>query len=201
MAQFNPAVSEYIAKSEPFAQPILIELRAIVHSFCPTVKETIKWSFPNFEYNGSILCSMAAFRQHCSFGFWLASLMTDEHGVMQKGGMMGDLGKVRSLEDVPSPDKLGPLILQAMALIDSGAKLPKKSAAQKGELELHPELVEALAQNPKAKDTFDNFSYSHRREYAEWISDAKTEATRQRRLDKTIENLLEGKSKEWKYKK
>src|SRR5687768_11008816 len=105
MSKFNPAVSEYIAHSAGFAQPILVELRAIVHSYCPEVKETIKWSFPNFEYKGAILCSMAAHKQHCSFGFWQASLMKDEHGVLldTKEGM-GHLGKIRSPDEVPAPD-------------------------------------------------------------------------------------------------
>jgi uncharacterized protein YdeI (YjbR/CyaY-like superfamily) len=203
MSKFNPAVSEYIAKSEDFAQPILIELRAIVHSFCPEVKETIKWSFPNFEYKGSILCSMASHKQHCSFGFWQASLMKNEQGVLldTKEGM-GHLGKIRSLEDVPGPEKLGPLVLQAMALIDAGVKLPKKTAADtKKELDIPQVLIAALEEHPAAKSVFDNFSFSHKREYVDWLNEAKTEATLNKRLDTTVSNLLEGKSKEWKYRK
>jgi uncharacterized protein YdeI (YjbR/CyaY-like superfamily) len=201
MSKFNPAVSEYIAESADFAQPILIELRAIVHSFCPEVKESMKWSMPVFDYNGSILCNMASFKLHCSFGFWLSSLMKDEHGVIpeEKDGM-GNLGKIRSMEDIPAPEKLGTLILQAMALTDAGVKLPKAPAKEK-KLEIPQALTDELEKHPAAKSVFDNFSFSHKREYVDWLNEAKTEATLNKRLDTTISNLLEGKSKEWKYRK
>ncbi|MDH4472516.1 MAG: YdeI/OmpD-associated family protein [Fluviicola sp.] len=203
MAKFNPAVSTYIANSAEFAQPILIELRAIIHNFCPEVVETIKWSFPNFEYKGSILCSMASFKEHCSFGFWLGSLMKDPHGIFlrtEQGGM-GDLGKLKSLDDIPNPTKLGESILEAIQLIEAGVKLPKKPKKETQELSIPNALTKALAEHAAAKIVFDNFSYSHKREYVDWINGAKTEATLTKRLDTTISNLLEGKSKEWKYKK
>jgi uncharacterized protein YdeI (YjbR/CyaY-like superfamily) len=203
MSAFHPEISEYIARSADFAQPILIELRAIVHSFCPEVKETMKWSFPNFEYKGSILCSMASFKQHCAFSFWLGSHLKDEYGILQerKTEGMGHLGKIRSLDDVPSPDKLGPLILQAMSLIDQGVKLQKTPPKTQKELLIPEILIKALEENPAAKTVFDNFSFSHKREYVDWLNDAKTAATLNKRLDTTISNLREGKSKEWKYRK
>jgi len=202
MSKFNPAIDQYIVKSAAFARPILLELREIVHSFCPEVKETIKWSFPNFEYKGSILCSMASFKEHCSFGFWLSQLMKDEHGVLldTKDGM-GQLGKLRSVEDIPSPEKLGALVLEAMRLIDSGAKLPKKTPVKDQKLDIPKVLTDELEKHPAAKSVFDNFSFSHKREYVDWLNEAKTEATLNKRLDTTISNLLEGKSKEWKYRK
>lgn len=203
MASFNPAVSTYILNSTPEAQAILIELRAIVHSFCPDVKETIKWSFPNFEYKGAILCSMAGFKNHCSFGFWLGSLLNDTHGIFRREEQagMGDLGKITSLEELPNPIHLGELILQAMNLIDAGVKLPKKATSEPNELVIPAVLVVALEKHPAAKTVFDNFSPSHKREYVNWLNEAKTDATLNKRLDTTISNLLEGKSKEWKYQK
>lgn len=203
MAKFNPAVSTYIANSAEFAQPILIELRAIIHNFCPEVVETIKWSFPVFVYKDSILCNMASFKEHCSFGFWLSSLMTDPHGIFQRSeqGGMGDLGKIKSLADIPEPAKLGASVLEAMKLIEAGTKLPKGPKKEVKELTIPNELTKALAEHAAAKIVFDNFSYSHKREYVDWINGAKTEATLTKRLDTTISNLLEGKSKEWKYKK
>jgi hypothetical protein len=47
-------------------------LRDLVHKACPEVEETMKWSFPHFDYKG-MMCSMAAFKQYCAFGFWKAS--------------------------------------------------------------------------------------------------------------------------------
>jgi uncharacterized protein YdeI (YjbR/CyaY-like superfamily) len=203
MAKFNPAVSTYIANSAEFAQPILIELRAIIHNFCPEVVETIKWNFPVFVYKDSILCNMASFKEHCSFGFWLGSLMKDPHGIFlrtEQGGM-GDLGKLKSLNDLPDPSKLGASILEAMQLTDAGMKLPKKPKKDTTELKIPNELTKALAEHAAAKTVFDNFSYSHKREYVDWLNEAKTEETLNKRLETTILNLLEGKPKEWKYKK
>ena len=197
-------IDEYIQKSAPFAQEILIHIRGIVTNFCPECKEEIKWSFPNFTYKGTILCSMAAFKQHCSFGFWLQSEMTDSYGIFkrEKEGGMGSMGKLQKVQDLPSDDILGAYILEAMALIDSGVKLKKApSAEQKKELKIPGILVEALKQDKVAEDVFNQFSYSHKKEYVEWISEAKTEATALRRVETTISNLHEGKSKEWKYKK
>jgi len=195
MASFNPAISNYILKCTPEAQTILIELRAIVHSFCPDVTETIKWNFPHFEYKGAILCSMAGFKHHSSFGFWLASQLNDTHGVFRREEQagMGNLGKITSLEELPNPLHLGELIQQAMVLIDEGVKLPKKTIAKQTALVIPSVLLLALEKHPAAKTVFDNFSPSHKREYVAWLNEAKTDATLNKRLDKTIANLLEGK--------
>ena len=127
MNKFSPAIDQYILKAEPFAKPILETLRALVHDYCPEATETLKWSFPHFEYKGSILCSMASFKHHCVFGFWLESLLEDPHGILKREAKnaMGALGRISTMEDLPAPDKLGGLILQAMSLIDAGVKLQK----------------------------------------------------------------------------
>lgn len=197
-------IDEYITNSAPFAQEIMIRIREIVKNYCPECKEEIKWSFPNFTYKGTILCSMAAFKQHCAFGFWLQSEMSDSHGIFkrEKEGGMGSLGKLQKVEDLPSDDILGAYILEAKELIDSGIKLKKApSKEEKKKLEIPEILLEALKQDKVAEEVFNNFSYSHKKEYVEWIAEAKTEATALRRVDTTLSNLHEGKSKEWKYKK
>ena len=56
------------------------------------------------------------------------------------------------------------------------------------------DLAEALDANPDAASTFDSFSYSHRREYVEWIDEAKRPETRERRIAKTIERLVDGRT-------
>ncbi len=198
-ANFN----EYIANSAPFAREILTELRTQVNNYCPECKEEMKWSFPNFTYKGSILCSMAAFKQHCSFGFWLESVMTDNHEVFKRNeGGMGSLGKLQSKNDLPSSDIMGSYILQAMSLVDAGVKLKKApTAEEKKKLEIPQILTEALKKDKTAGETFEGMSYSHKKEYAEWITGAKTEDTALRRLETTLSNLREGKSKEWKYQK
>jgi len=203
MNNTDPRIDNYILKSADFAVPILIHLRELIHIGCPEIKETVKWSFPNFEYKGSILCSMASFKQHCAFGFWLGSLMDDPHGLLTTGNnktAMGNLGQIKSLEDLPSDDIMIQYIRHAKELIDKGIKLPKKApASATKELEIPDYFAEALKTNKKATATFDAFSYSNKKEYVEWVTEAKSEDTRNKRLATAIEWLAEGKIKNWKY--
>lgn len=202
MKGHDERISQYILKSADFAQPILNQLREIVHEFCPEVEEGMKWSMPFFMYRGKILCNMASFKGHCSFGFWLHSEMSDPHGLFKraKDGGMGSLGKITSLADLPKADHLGTCILEAMALTEQGT-IPRElnPKVKRPVAEPPSELIELLESNPKAKAAFDSFPPSHQREYINWITEAKREETKQRRLQQTIENLLEGKSKDWKY--
>lgn len=197
----NPEYDKYIERSAEFAQPILNQLRNIVHEACPRCEEKIKWGFPNFEYKKSILCSMAAFKNHCSFGFWLGSIMDDPDGILNPVGetAMGQLGKIRRLEDLPDKYVLIRYVQEAMNMIDSGVKLPKKIVAEESNILIPEDLQQALSQNDKAQATFDSFSNSNKKEYITWITEAKTDKTRLSRLETTIEWLSEGKVRNWKY--
>ncbi|HEY0677797.1 MAG TPA: YdeI/OmpD-associated family protein [Chitinophagaceae bacterium] len=201
MPAYDPRIDAYIQKAAPFAQPILEHLRELVHKACPQVQETMKWSFPHFEYKG-ILCSMAAFKQHCSFGFWKAALLKDEKQLLNRHGDtgMGHFGKISSLKDLPSDKILTAYIQEAVHLNEDEIKLVSRTkAAPKKEPQTPPELLSALKKNKAALKTFENFSPSHKREYVEWITEAKTEATRDKRIATTIEWLTEGKIRNWKY--
>lgn len=203
MAKTDSRVDAYLEKVPPFARPVLSHLRQLVHDTCPDVEETWKWSFPNFLYKGSILCNMAAFKQHCAFGFWLASQMQDPAGIMKEGASrngMGHLGKITGLQDLPEDALLISYIQEAMHLIDNGVKQKKPAnAASKAPIPVPDDLVKALQENAKAHQTFEAFSNSCRREYLEWITEAKTEATRNKRIAQTIAWLEEGKKRNWKY--
>lgn len=195
----DPRVVAYIDKAQPFAKPVLKHLRKLVHKGCSEVTETIKWGMPSFEYKGT-LCSMASFKQHAVFGFAKAALLTDPHGYLQKhkaqgGDAMGNLGRLTSLKDLPPDDILIDFIEQAQKLNDSNIK-PK---TEKAPLVVPDYVTAALAKNNKAKATFDSLAYSHRKEYLQWITEAKTEATRQKRLASSVEWLAEGKNRNWKY--
>ncbi len=197
-------IDSYIDKSAEFAQPILSHLRELVHKAVPDVQETMKWSFPNFVYKKSILCAMASFKNHCSFGFWLMSKMEDPDKVFKReeAGGMGSFGKMTSPADLPSDEIIIRYIIEATMLIDQGVKVDKKPVQKDSkELIVPLELEDALKNNPKAMATFERFSPSHRKEYILWITEAKTEATRLKRLETTIEWLTEGKSRNWKYEK
>lgn len=196
MAQ-DPRIDAYIERAAPFAQPILRQLREAVHAACPQVEESVKWSMPCFSHAGGILCSMAAFKQHVSFGYWKHALVMGE-GVERDG--MGSYGKMASTRDIPPKKRLLADIRKAMKLNEDGVKapVPHKTAA-KPVAEVPAELAAALKKSKPAKATFDAFPPSCRREYIEWITEAKREETRAKRLAQTIEWLAEGKRRNWKY--
>ena len=193
----NPAVDSYIAKSADFARPILKRLRALMHKACPQVEETLKWGVPHFEYQG-VIAGMAAFKQHAAFGFWKRRLMKDPAGFFSKGesGMGGR--KIRSMDELPSDTVLLGYIREAVALNEQGVRVPR-STRKKPPVRTPPYLAAALKKNAKARRTFENFSPSQKRDYVDWLTDAKQEATRERRLATAIEWMAEGKSRNWKY--
>ena len=197
MPSYDKRIDAYIEKSAEFAQPVMVHLRDLVHKACPEVTETLKWSMPSFEYKG-LLCGFAAFKQHCTFGFWKQSLLETDAFPKNKTAM-GSFGRITSLKDLPSDKVMVGLIHQAMELNEKGIKVPKKAAAPKKDLVVPEVLKKALSKNQAAKTTFENFPYSCKKEYIEWITEAKTEPTRDKRLASTIEWLSEGKRRNWKY--
>lgn len=203
MPAYDPRVDAYIEKCQPFAKPILEHLRETVHKVCPNVEETIKWGVPHFEYHG-ILCSMAGFKEHCVFVLWKASLLKDEKNLLQRIGKteMTQFKKMTSLKDLPPDRTLKAYIEEAMYLNEQQLKAPSKPKQKiLKEVVVPDDLSAALKKNKAAGSTFANFSPSHQREYIEWINEAKTEATRNKRLTTTIEWLMEGKARNWKYMK
>ena len=193
----DPRIDAYIERAAPFARPILAHARALVHQACPQVEETIKWGMPTFVHAGGILCGMAAFKQHASFGFWKHALVVGE-GEPRDG--MGSYGKMLSLDDFPAKKIVLAHIRKAMKLNEEGVKMPAaRKAASKLPPEMPEDLVAALNRDKAAKATFDAFPPSCRREYIEWIVEAKREETRAKRLAQTVEWLAEGKRRNWKY--
>lgn len=197
MSAYDPRIDAYIAKAAPFAQPVLEHVRKVVHDVCPDVEETLKWGMPSFVYAGGLLRGMAAFKQHASFGFWKHALVVGE----QPQAGMGSFGKLASIGDLPPKRTLDAYIRKAMALNEQGVKATnsRKTTAPKPPLATPPDLAAALRKNAAAKRTFDAFAPSHRREYVEWITEAKRQETRERRLAQVIAQLAEGKTRHWKY--
>lgn len=196
----DPRIDAYIAKSADFAKPILKHLRAIVHTACPQVEETVKWGMPHFDYKG-MMCSMAAFKRHCSFGFWRGALIVKDRDNKDREAM-GQFGRITSITDLPPKKVIATYVKAAMKLNDSGVKSTERAKRKtRTSLPVPADLAAALKRNTKARKTFDTFSPSQRREYIEWLADAKAEDTRKRRLATTIEWLAEGKPRNWKYMK
>lgn len=197
MPSIDPRIDAYIENAAEFAQPILLHLRNLVHKACPDVTETLKWSMPAFEYKG-ILCGFAAFKAHCTFMFWKQSLLESDAFPESKTAM-GSFGRITSRKDLPTDKVIIGLVHQAMELNEKGIKVPKKPATAKKELVVPEILTAALKKNKAASETFHKFPYSCKKEYIEWIAEARTEPTREKRLAITIEWLSEGKRRNWKY--
>lgn len=203
MGKQDKRVDAYIAKSAGFAQPILVHLRELVHKACPEVEETIKWGFPHFDYFG-IMAAMASFKQHCAFGFWKASLIEDTARKMvpNQEGSMGHFGRLTSLADLPADKILIHYIQQAARLNEEGIKViraPKPKGQKK--LVVPAYFKKALGTNKRALKNFEAMSYSHKKDYIQWITEAKTETTRQKRIATALKWLAEGKSRNWKYER
>lgn len=197
-------IDVYIEKAQPFAQPILRKIRSLVHKACPEVTETIKWGMPSFEYKGPMF-GMAAFKQHAVGGFWKSKLLKDPENYLgerkNKGGeAMGNLGCLRTLKDLPPEKVFIDFIRQHMKLNEMGIK-PEKVKTAKAEIQVPDDFVRALNKNKKAKTVFEKFAPSHKREYLQWITEAKREETRMKRIFTAIEWIAEGKGRNWKYEK
>jgi len=193
----DPRVDAYIARQADFARPILEHLRAAVHAACPDCAETLKWSSPTFMYKGEMLASMAAFKAHATFGFWKGSLVVGDTG--EQRSAMGQFGRLASVGDLPAPQVLRDLIEKAMALTDAGTKVRRPIKHPKPPAETPPDLAAALAANPAAGAAFEGFPPGCKRDYVEWLTEAKREETRAKRLAQAVEWMAEGKRRNWKY--
>jgi uncharacterized protein YdeI (YjbR/CyaY-like superfamily) len=202
----NSKVDDYIAKAAPFAQPVLTHLRGLIHKACPNVVEEMKWSRPFFSHGGVILCNISAFQSHCSFGFWGAEIgkVLREDGVLQDGGM-GSLGKITSVKDLPLDKVMLGYLRQAAKFIDEGkgetfvAASRRVVKAPKAAVETPAEFRAALNKSKAAGKVFETLSPSCKREYVQWIAEAKRQKTRQRRIAQAVEWIAEGKQRNWKY--
>jgi uncharacterized protein YdeI (YjbR/CyaY-like superfamily) len=204
MGTKDKRIDAYIAKSQDFAKPIMEHIRKLIHKTCTDVTETIKWGMPSFEYKGPFI-GFAAFKKHFALGFWKAALMKDSKILTGKDakGSMGNLGRIESIEDLPKDTVLVKWIKEAMKLNDDGVKFVRaeKPKHERKEYTMPDYFQKELNKNKKAKQAFDGFSPSHKREYLEWIIEAKSEGTRNKRMATAIEWLTEGKSRNWKYQK
>jgi uncharacterized protein YdeI (YjbR/CyaY-like superfamily) len=195
MGTRDPRVDAYIESANSFARPILTRLRKWAHQYCPECEETIKWGSPHFSYKGKMYCGMSSFKEHCAFGFWHPMMRRNDSSL--EG--MGSFGKMRSLVDLPKEGEFSRMAREAMKLTDEGVKAPPKPKKARTPVVVPADLAAALAKNKKAKATYDAFTYSHRKEYVEWITEAKREETRAARLKQAIEWMAQGKNRHWKY--
>jgi uncharacterized protein YdeI (YjbR/CyaY-like superfamily) len=195
MGKRDPRIDAYIAKSAEFARPILNHLRDTVHAAVPEVEEGMKWSMPHFMHKG-MMCGMAAFKQHATFGFWKGQLVLGEEA---NRDAMGHLGKITKLSDLPPKSVLTGYIKKAAQLNDEGVRVARAPRTAAKPVRVPPYLAAALKRNKKARTTFEAFPPSHKREYVEWITEAKTDNTRTKRLLQAVAWMAEGKTRNWRY--
>ena len=196
MAKRDPRIDAYIAKAAPFARPILEQIRERVHAASPEAEETMKWSAPSFTIDGKILLMMAAFKQHAALNFWRGQEIGEDS---PKAGAMGQFGRLTSVDDLPPDAELDRLIREGAALATSAPAPRKVKHEPRPPAEMHPEFAKALNANPKAKVMLDGFPPSARRDYLDWIAEAKQDKTRTKRIAEAVQWLSEGKRRHWKY--
>lgn len=194
MSARDPRIDAFIAKAQPFARPILTHLREVMHRACPGIAESIKWGRPAFLNEGRILAVLGAFKAHASLTLWK---MGEAAGREEEG--MGQFGKLTSLADLPEDAELI-RIIQAAASVCAEAK-PRPKKAPRPDLPVPEELAAALAASPEAQAVWEGFAPSHRREYSEWVGEAKRPETRAQRVAQSVAWIAEGKQRNWKYQK
>lgn len=198
MGRRDPRVDAYIERAAPFARPILTHLRELVHRACPEAEETMKWGMPFFDHRGP-LCNLAAFKGHCAFGFWKGALLVDDAATAAEA--MGHFGRITSPADLPPDAEVEALVRRAAALNEEGVKAPRTKTAPRASAEAPPALLAALEASPAARAAWEGFTPGKRREYEAWIAEAKTDATRARRVATAVGWIAEGKSRNWKYER
>jgi len=199
MSNRNPRVEEYIRSAAPFARPVLRHIRGVVHEAAPGIAETLKWGMPHFEQQG-IVCGMAAFKEHCAFWFWRGREVAGDAASADREGMGRQFGRITSISDLPSRSRLLGLVRKAVKLNASGPR-ERVARPKSRPIEMPDAFSAALARNAAAKKAFQAMSPSQRREYAEWIAEAKRDETRERRIGTAIEWISAGKPRNWKYMK
>ena len=205
MNKKDKRIDAYIAKAQPFARPILTKLRTLIHKGNPHVQETIKWGMPSFDYKGPF-CSFASFKQHAVFGFWKYKLIKDPKNYLglrsnEGGDAMGNMGRLISIKDLPPDKALIDFVKQAKKLNDEGVKMPPRVVKPKKDLAVPSYFTNELKKNKKALATFTGFSPSQKREYVEWVTQAKAEDTRNSRMKLSVEWMADGKRRNWKYER
>ena len=191
----DPRIDAYIERQADFARPILNYIRETLHAASPDIEESVKWSMPAFGYKGRPLANMAAFKAHAVMGFWQGQQLRGEQA---RDGAMGEFGRLSKVEDLPGRAALIDMVHRAIKLIDEGVK-PVRNKTVKAPIEMPEDLQTALTASPAAQATFDAFPPSCRREYLEWVVEAKRPETRAKRIAQAVEMMAEGKRRHWKY--
>ena len=199
MKNTDPRVDTYIKNAQPFARPVLIHIRELMHIGCPDLIETIKWGMPHFEYHG-VIASMGAFKTHAVFGFWKQDLIPGMNQYVKEKEAMGSWGRITSLDGIPPDTDIIEFVKVAARLNVEGIKSPRRTP-KPVVLNMPQDFMKEIRAHKKALETYENFSPSNKRDYADWINEAKSDETRMKRMETAIQWMEEGKPRMWKYMK
>jgi uncharacterized protein YdeI (YjbR/CyaY-like superfamily) len=199
----DPRVDDYIDQAAAFARAPLEHVREAMHAALPDVTEAIKWSHPFYLLDGKPFANMAAFKAHCSLGFWKGGRPVAEEAAGARDQAMGQFGRIESLADLPKAAALRKVIVDARAawLAEKAEKAsaPPAPKAKREAPALPDDLAAALRAQRGARPKYDAFTPSQQREYVDWIVEARREATRASRIVQAVEWIAEGKTRHWKY--
>ncbi len=192
------SVEEYIEENAHYGKALEL-LRSIILS--TELEETIKWSFPVYTLKNKNVVSLGAFKNHFGIWFFNGVFLKDELNILQNAqdGKTKAMRQMR-FETINDIDKNVVLAYVKEAIENQKLGKEVKPDRSKKEIVIPKELDEALKNNSNLKSSFKNLSNYKQREYCEYISTAKREATKQTRLEKIIPMILNGVGLNDKYK-
>jgi len=194
-------INSYIAEQPEWQRRLLVRLRQLIHAHDTEVEETWRWNAPGFDHGG-IMIGLHGFKTCVSVWFHKGALLKDTHGlfVLTEKDEERGIRKYKVNEGEPINEKaFADLVKQAVKLNGAGTKLGDAKPASKA-LVVPPELENCLKKDEEAWEHWENFNHSHKKEYVEWIDDAKKDETRKRRIAQALEMIREGVGKEDKHR-
>lgn len=196
----NPKVDEYILKKEKWQQELHI-LRSIFLDL--PLGETIKWGAPVYVFQGKNIVGLAAFKKYFGLWFFQGALLKDKQKVFvnaQEGKTKAMMQwRFYALEEIKT-DLIKDYVLEAIENVKQGKEIKPVRRNKKSKLIIPPELLNTLDENRELKEKFETFTESKKREFAEYIIDAKRSTTKASRLQKIIPMILRGEGLNDKYR-
>ncbi|MCB0792148.1 MAG: DUF1801 domain-containing protein [Flavobacteriales bacterium] len=195
-------INSHIAEQDEWKRRLMVRLRQLIHQVDPGIEETWRWNGPHFDRNG-IMLGMSAHKTCVSIWFHKGALLKDPRRLfepLEKDEAKGM--RVYKLKESDAIDEKAftELVKQAVKLNEDGVKLSEAKPARKT-LVVPPELESVLKKDQHAMTNWEGFSYSKKKDYIEWVTDAKREETRKRRIAQAFQLIRDGLALNERYEK
>jgi hypothetical protein len=189
-------INLYIAELPDWQRKHLVRVRQLIHSTEERIEEAWRGNAPHFDHQGSLI-GMHAFKSCVSIWFHKGASLKDGHGLFKltEKDAEREVRKYKIHEGESINEK---------AFLDLLKQALKVNAAQAGGAETKPtsralvvpsDMEQVLRKDEQAWAQWEGLAASHKREYVEWITDAKQDETRKRRLAKALEMIRDGQAK------